>query len=182
MLHSQISALALVAITVAATGCGSSKNGLTASTGNASDTTITAPTTATTTSPTPTLMVKVASGKHLSRAQWIAKGDAICSHLEAVLETNNSKTAGPLRVLPQAVAYERAAVAELARLVPPATMANDWQQFLSARLQMAEDGAKLAEAPSDAITKSPLTAAIKTIYGRLTTIARRDGFKACATA
>jgi hypothetical protein len=77
----------------------------------------------------------------------------------------------------------RAAVVQLAKLVPPTAMASDWQQYLNAVSQLNEDGIKLTGFArlGDAITTVPLATTMKVLRQRFIKIARRDGFKACST-
>jgi hypothetical protein len=185
MLHTTLAALALLA-TVPMAGCGgSSKSGETSTSAATTPTTTAAGTTAANTVPVLTVTVKVASGRPLSRAQWIARGDAICARLNRELDAISVKVAAELpRVLPQEAAYERAEVAQLATLVPPASSANDWQEFLNATLQWAEGSAKLAEYGrfGDAITRTPLAATVIAVHEHVLRIAKRNGFKACSGA
>lgn len=182
----RLTALALAAAGLAASGCGgsSSKTGSISTSADATTGTATsASAPATTTTPVIIAKVKVASGKPLTRAQWIAKGDAICARVNAELETVSSKTIAELRrTLPQSAAYERVAVAELAKLVPPTAMVNDWQQFLTDTLQSAEDAVKLGESvgPGQDVLKSPLATTIRAVREQMTKVAKRDGFKACS--
>ncbi len=187
MSHIRLAALALTATTLAVSGCGESSK--TASTGTSAAATIattTAVTTpATTTTPVPAVTVKVASGKPLTRAQWIAKGDAICAHFNAEAETIGVTGVAELpRVLPEEAAFERNTVAQLAKLTPPGPMANDWQRFLNDTLQLAEDADKLAQSgvPDEDLLKSPLARTIQETRRHATRIAKHDGFKACASA
>jgi hypothetical protein len=187
MLHTTLVALALLATTLMAAGCGgSSKAGETSTSAATTPTTTAAGTTAAAnTAPVPTVTVKIASGKPLTRAQWIAKGDAICARLNRELDAISVKTAAELpRVLPQEAAYERAEVAQLATLVSPASSAKDWQEFLNATLQWAEGSAKLAEYGrfGDAITRTPLAATVIGIHEHVMKIAKRNGFRACSSA
>ena len=72
MLHSQLAALALAATTLAVSGCGGSSK------------TEPAKTTASTTSGT----AKTESGAPLTRAEFIARGEAICAHANAELNSH----------------------------------------------------------------------------------------------
>lgn len=185
MLHSQLAAFALAAITLAVSGCGGSSKTVSTSASVATTTAATStPVTTTSTSSPPvrSVTVKVASGAPLTRAQWIAKGDAICTHLNAELETISVNKASELpRVLPQEAAYERNAFAKLVKLVPPTTMANDWRQYLTDLLQAAEDSTKLAsENIGESLITSPLARATLAVRARSTQIAKHDGFKECS--
>ena len=181
MSHARLTALALAAtsLVLAAGGCGgSSKSASTeASTSAASTTTTTAAT-------LPNVPVAIAPGRPLKRAQWIVKGDAIWSRLNTELEAVHVKKVAELvRVLPQEVAYERAAVTQLAKLVPPPSKADDWRQFLGAMLQWAEGSSELAAYAKlgDTITRSPLATATGAVHKQMNQIARYDGLMACST-
>lgn len=185
MLHVQLGALALtlLATMLAAAGCGGSSK-TTETTASTTTTTGASTPAVPTTASVPAVTVTVASGKPLSRAQWIAKGDAICVRLSNELEGLSVKKAAELpRVLPLEAAYVRNEVAQLAKLVPPASKASDWQQFLTAGLQWAEGSAKLAEDGKlgDAITKAPLATAVVAIHEHLKQIAKIDGFQHCSS-
>jgi predicted outer membrane protein len=117
MLQAQFVVLALVIIVTAA-GCGSAK-------GKTPATTSSYTATATTASETQ-------SGKPLTRAEWIAAGEAICKRTNAQLGSLHIKSLKDYaRVLPQAASYDQAESSELGRLVPPASMASDWKKRVS---------------------------------------------------
>src|SRR5215831_13533699 len=121
MLHAQLAAVALGATALAAAGCGSSKAGSAATTAAST----TAPVTSTNTA-------KLATSAPLSRARWIAGGDAICKQTLAKIETLGFYTPAQLaRVLPRAVPYYAAEAEELAKLVPPKSKAHDWEQVVN---------------------------------------------------
>jgi hypothetical protein len=189
MSSKQLAALALAAMTLTTAGCGSSsKNGSTTTVAGAPAASTSSPVTTASTSTQasslpPAVAVSVANGKPLTRARWIAKGDAICAELNRELQALKVKRAGELpRVLPQAAAYVRTEVVQLAKLVPPASKASDWKRFLSATLQWAEGTAKLAEFAKlgDSITVSPVAKATIALHGRLVSMAQHDGFKVCS--
>jgi hypothetical protein len=184
MPREQLAALVLATTALAAAGCGSSSKSGSATT--AASTAAPSTTVATTTTSNrlpPAVTVPVASGKPLTRAQWLAKGDAICAHLFKELKPLSIKGTEELpRVLPQAAAYERAAVAELAKLVPPASKARHWQTILRTTLRSAEAEAKLAEYGKlgAAITKSPVATAMIALQKHLGEMAKHEGFKVCS--
>jgi hypothetical protein len=178
MLRTSFAALAL-ATTLAAAGCGGSSKttSTTASTAASPTATQSTATTASTqtTSPTP--------GPALTRAALIARADAICAHLHAQLATlsTNSRN-GFAVVLPRAAAYERAEVAQLSTLTPPASMAEEWQRVLSGAKKFAEGSAKAgeyAQAKNTAAMNKAIGATSKTQQQSLT-IAKRAGFKQCS--
>jgi len=96
-----LSALALLAVALTAAGCG----GSTSSNGS----------------------------KQLTRAELIAKADAICKRANAERAAMPSiRTRSDYAiVLPRVATNNDAAIAELARLTPPASMASDWKQIIA---------------------------------------------------
>lgn len=170
----------MLAATAQAAGCGgSSKAGSTSASGVVAAT----ETTQSTAVPTRVAAVKIASGKPLSRRSWIAKGEEICGRLNAELASIKIRVMAEIaRVLPQATAYERTAIGQLAKLVPPASKAHDWQQFLTESLQFAENSARLVNYArlGDSITRSPLAVQTRELREHLIKIPKRDGFKECA--
>jgi hypothetical protein len=183
MSRQQLAVLVLAATTFAAAGCGSSSKGGSATTAaSTAALSTTVATAASSNTVPPAVAVPVASGKPLTRAQWLAKGDAICARLFRKLEPLAIKKIRELpRVLPQAAAYQRAAVAKLAKLVPPTSKAGDWQVFLRTTLRSAETEAKLAEYGKlgEAITRSPVGTAMVALQKHLAEMAKHDGFKVC---
>jgi hypothetical protein len=171
-----------LAITLIATGCGSSsKSRETGSSANSNSVLNSAASSAPATKPTGTVTVVI--GKPLSHARWIAKGDAICRRLLGELTTLSVKsTAEYPRVLPQGAAFMRTALAQLAKLVPPTSQAKDWNEFLNTNLQWAEASEALAKFGylGKAITKSQQALIQQKLERRGIAIATRDGFKVCS--
>jgi predicted AAA+ superfamily ATPase len=125
----------------------------------------------------------VASGKPLTRAQWVIRGDAICARTNAQLTATTAKTLSEFsHKLPEAVAYYQTELAALSKLVPPTSKANDWQEFLTGTLQISQNTAKLAEiAQARQITlHEPELFAVNKIREVITRVAKRDGFKDCS--
>jgi hypothetical protein len=71
--------------------------------------------------------VTFAAGKPLTRAQLIARGDAICAttttKLMAIAPRTNTEVK---RALPQVAIYLGSEAEDLSRLVAPASMTHDW--------------------------------------------------------
>jgi hypothetical protein len=181
MLHTQLAALALAATSFAASGCGgSSKTGTT----TPAATTSAATNAAATTSPLPPATpVKVATGQPLTRAQLIAKGDAICARANKLVDTVNVVTKHEIeRGFPRAAAFERMETNELSKLVPPASMAHDWGLIISdfhRYVEYADVAARYSEAKKlKAI--APLVPPSEKIHEHINAIAKRDGFKYCS--
>jgi hypothetical protein len=137
MLYAQLAALALVAATLAASGCGrSSKTG---STGASAGATTTAATRTTATA-------KATSGKPMTRAEsiLIAKAGAICKRVKARHRLENLTTKQDIaRDIPLFASYQQAAIAELRKLTPPASMAHEWKEFAAAAHLLASDTTRL---------------------------------------
>jgi hypothetical protein len=127
--------------------------------------------------------VTVASGKPLSRSQWTGQGDAICTRLVAQLAGSTSKTSAEFaRALGQSAVYVRASVAQLAKLVPPASKETDWQEYLTGLQEIAANSVTLAQ-----ITQAggfngqlPIMRTTQTILKRIQALVRHDGFKSCS--
>ncbi len=180
----QLAALVLAATALTAAGCGSSSKSQSSTT--ATNTTAASTAAATTTAPSPTTTttsVTIASGKPLSHAVWIAKGDAICAQMIARLGTLQIKTREDYaRVLPQGAAFERAAVASMSKLVPPASKTNDWRNIVTAVQFFAENTIRTIPyfISNDAAAGHPLLVAGYKDRLKMDTIAKRDGLKDCA--
>lgn len=180
MLYPQLAALFLVATTLVTSGCGGSsetKSGTTA----AADTT---PATAARPSQaSATTEIVVATGKSLTRAEWVAKGDAICASTNTKRHSTTARTTNDLtRLLPQAAGYERIEATELSKLVPPTSMRSDWIQIVSGIQKFSEYSIKVSEYTQahNFSAAAPVVVAGTTIERQLTAIAKRDGFKKCS--
>jgi hypothetical protein len=180
VLHAHFAALALAATTLAVSGCGgSSKAG---STTTARAATAPATTASTTNAPIPTTPVTIASGKPLTRAQWIARGDAICARTNMKLKAISVvSTRDYARVLPQAAIYDRIEATELSKLVPPASMARDWMQIVNGYQLFGDYTSRVAEyaQANNFAPATPLTQMGEKVHKHLAAIAKRDGFKQC---
>jgi hypothetical protein len=181
MLRRQLAVLALAATALVAYGCGeSSKSQTAAQTTGASSSS----STTTGSSPTATTTVKIATGKPLTRAQLIAKADAICAQANKQIDTVSETTArGIEQGFPKAAVYQADESSELRKLVPPATMAHDWTLIMGdfqRYLEYAEKAAEYAKA-KDVKAVVPLIKPGEVVHERLNAIAKRDGFKYCST-
>lgn len=176
MLHTQLAALSLAGMTLAVSGCGGSSK--TTSTETASAKVAPAPTESAKPEPTPT-----ESAKPLTRTDLITRGDAICGRV------NLKRTTTPVvngrdfaRIVPEIAAYEQAAVAEMAKLIPPASMTNDWKRIVAGTQVIADDTTKVGEyAVANKLQAArPLYLSGTKIQKRILIIAKRDGFKECS--
>lgn len=171
MLSRPLAALALALAAIAA-GCGTSTR-----------TTSSTPTHATT---QPQSVSNHTSGA-LTRPQLIASANAICAHLNARLAATNT-TVGKVqeigRIAPQVAALERAALAELIQLTPPADLATDWQQVLTDARTIANNMVTFGEYAQANNLKgvNRLLAANQTTERRVAATSKRDGFNHCAQA
>lgn len=184
MLHSQFAALGLAATALAASGCGNSSK--TTSSASIPQTTAAQSTTNAQTAPTShTKEIKIKTGPQLTRAALIAKGDAICTRIDAQLEAAKNSTEQDLaRDLPLAATADQQEAAELSKLVPPTAIAKDWSEILNdiqafsvytAKAAGYAETGKFPEATS-------LVVAGNAVQKKFTILARRDGFKVCSIA
>jgi hypothetical protein len=121
----------------------------------------------------------------LMRGELIAKADAICSRVHAEYHANGYRSIQDMaRLAPRLASYEQTAVAELRKLTPPASMANDWRQIVAGAQTVASDTAKLGRYAKENNLKA--ATALYTASGQVErqalATARRDGFKACTQA
>ncbi len=122
------------------------------------------------------------SSKPLTRAELTAKADAICKTVGAKLATKTIKTQQDIaRVAPELAGFEQSALAELGKLVPPATLANDWKQFVAGAQTLAENTAKLGEYAKASNLKAAkgLITSSEAVQLRMMAIAKRDGLTNC---
>jgi hypothetical protein len=174
MLHTQLAALALAVAAVTASGCGSSKT---------TTTTTAAQTTASTTTASSTTPTPVASGAPLSRAQWIAQGDAICERTQDKINTLAARnSAEVIDALPQAAIYYTTEVEDLSKLTPPKSMAHDWEVIINNIHLFGEYTTIVSQNIKGHRVALPnaLRAKVAKIQTNIITTAKRDGFKECA--
>jgi hypothetical protein len=166
--------LALAAIALSAPGCGGSSHSQSAAT--ASTTTTVA------TPPPPTATVKLASGRPLTRAEWIARGEVICTRTNTQLSATTSPSEREYpRVLPQLAVYEWTEARELSKLVPPRSKTHDWAQIVK-NLQLDGDYLNTLASYFQAKNKRAayqLLGTAERLHQQLNAIARRDGFNEC---
>jgi hypothetical protein len=122
------------------------------------------------------------SPKPLTRAELTTKADAICIRVTRKLNSTSIKTPQDIvRIAPELAGFEQSALADLGKLVPPASLANDWKVFVAGAQTLAEDTAKLGEYAKSHNLKAAggLIRASTVVQKRMMTIARRDGLVAC---
>ncbi len=133
MLHAQLFALALLTLALASAGCGES-------------------TTKTTT------VIVTPPRKPLTRAEkaQLARASAICKRIDARHSSLKLNTRPAIvRELPRFASYQRAALAELIKLTPPASIAHDWREFTAAAQTLASDTTRLATMSRPSSSRPP---------------------------
>jgi hypothetical protein len=172
MSRTQLAAIAVAATALAISGCGGS-----------SKTSATATTTAASTPPASTADTAPPNGKPLTRAALIAAGDAICARANAktiVLQASSIKELA--RIYPQVAIYHRAEAAELKKLVPPASLANDWSRMISdleRQSRYVNEVARDINKQDERAARHPFEMADTTI-GDLIETGKRAGFAHCS--
>lgn len=183
MKGSRFAALVLGVTTLVAAGCGGSKSAATTASTSTPSTASQTATQATTQTATSTAST-AASGQPLTSAQLIVQADAICYGVNAkraaITITSNAALA---QALPRVAAYDREELSELSKLVPPASMANDWKAIILRTQTVANDTAKLVaflNTNPHLLEGRPTLLKIKQAEAELATVAKRDKFKDCA--
>lgn len=120
-----------------------------------------------------------------ARSQLIARADTICKRLDtklAAISPANLSMREIARFAPPRAALEQAAVMELSKLAPPASIARDWQQLIAYRRTLMEELFELGRdaKANDAAGIRALSASKKLVHQKLLTVATRDGFKYCS--
>ena len=186
MLCTSFAALVLAASALAVAGCGgSSKTESTAT--SAASTTPSSTTTAQSTAPTTTTsqVIKIQKGKPLSHTVWITKGDEICAIANLRRHATTAKTEEQVaRLAPQISGYDHIEAVELSKLVPPSNMAGDWKLIIANVQKISEFAAQLGEYAQTHRynAAAPILASAVGVEERLGSIAKRDGFKQCASS
>jgi hypothetical protein len=169
----RIASLALAVAALAASGCGGSKSsGKTASASQARSSSGQAQSSNHGGSPT----------GPLTRAELIARADAICASVNARRASLKRLSHGYVAKLPWLASYEHAAFAQLGRLIPPVSMAGDWRQIVVVAQTVTADTAKIGEyAKSNSVNAArPLFGQVGEAQERMLTTARHAGFRDCA--
>jgi hypothetical protein len=116
----------------------------------------------------------------------IAKADAICrrANHELAASPPHLEASQIARSAPRNAALETRAVAELAKLTPPASLALDFRQIIAYRRTLAGELIKLARSAkaNDARGMQALAASKKQVHRKLSELATRNGFKDCSEA
>jgi hypothetical protein len=168
----QVAAFTVAAAVFTASGCGEAAK-------KSSN-----PAAAASATPSTTQATTANSQRALTSAALISQADAICYQVNAKRASSviTSKR-DMVRILPKLAAYERAAVARMANLIPPVSMANDWKLILVNANAVAQETATLAQYANTnphILSGAPAIKTIVKAQEQLTQTARRDGFKDCA--
>lgn len=119
----------------------------------------------------------------LTRAELIAKADAICGRVNQRRElVTIKKPQDFLTLLPAFATYERAAYAEFDKLTPPAALAGGWRELVLQAQTIARDTSTVgvyAKAGRIGAARA-LLEALNPSQKRMDAIARRDGMGECA--
>ncbi len=172
----------LIVGVLALAGCGGSSK-----TGSSSTSAVNTETSSTSsgsgTATTSTTPVKVASGTPLSKSRLVAGADAICKRLSLELDASNKLRTQQdvIRAVQHRTAIEKAALVELSKLVPPTSLAKDYQKLLSARQTVIEDIKKLGEdvEAKNSSAEGPVYVSSGIVLRQMAATAKHSGFKYC---
>lgn len=188
MLHTQLLAAAFALIALVVAGCGgTSEKTSSATTAAATGTTAVASTPTTTSSSTTTqdATTPASSGKALTRTVFVADANTICARVNAKRAASAIGTAKSFALLKGLAAEEKQGAAELAKLVPPAEMAHEWEKFIEEAEAVASYTAKYGEYSETKATRIP--AAIRSMLAlgsvdvqRMVAIAKHNHITQCA--
>lgn len=122
------------------------------------------------------------SPKSLTRSDLIARADAICRRVNAKLTGTRIRSK---RTFVELAVYEHAAVTEMRKLIPPASMEKGWGQIVSGAQARADATANLGKySLAEAFRGTPATRSAYTagVEGarRMLAAAQREGLKDCA--
>lgn len=176
MLQAQLAAFALVAMTLVASGCGSTKSASTSSAASSTAAAATVPAVITT-------PATLAAGKPLTSGQLIAQGDAICASTLTKLTSMSARSTGEfVRFLPQAAIYLGTEAESLSKLVPPPSMSHDWTQIVNDIHFASEYVNRVAQ-----YAREKQEMAVRQLYAKANelntqakAIAKREGFQRCS--
>lgn len=183
MTHTRLVALVLTSAALTASGCGSS----TKTTSNtsaqtpsqvSSQTTTTAPQTT-----VPPISKPAAQTTPLTHAQFVSRADAICAQTIAKRSQLYARSQNEFAaVVPVLAAYQRTLYAELGTLVPPKSLAGDWEQVLRSTRVLAEATTKIGTYGQNNRSKSaqPFYNQFDQARSRLRAASARAGMRSCA--
>jgi hypothetical protein len=121
--------------------------------------------------------------KPLSRAQLIARADAICGKINAKRAEFKIRTRRDYAtVYQQFASYAQGQIAELSKITPPASMASGWRQILADAQSYVGGIAKISgyiRSNNDHAARA-LDVPVFNAQEQMATIAKHNGFKDCA--
>jgi hypothetical protein len=120
----------------------------------------------------------------LSRAVFITKADEICFGVNAKdRSTKIGSRETDAHNAPALGAYKEAAVAEMSKLVPPASMESTWRRIVAGAKILADDTVKLGQYAKEnrgAQEISELFVGSAKAREEINNLAEQNGFKDCA--
>ncbi len=175
-----ISLLLPAALVPAIAGCGGGSSTAAPTVRSASTTSAAT----TTRAPTGTTAPTRQAAPQQSDASFVARADAVCRGINAEISSvkaKSSSVAEVKRFVPRNAALERAGVARLEQLTPPAPLKDAWQSILGYRRALATElGALLREArENDQPEMKAVIASKKQVHTNLDKVATANGFKEC---
>jgi hypothetical protein len=123
------------------------------------------------------------SSNALTHSQLVAKAEPICAQANSKL--NSAMAVTDQIDVPSAAAeaatYEQQVSAELAKLIPPASMSNDWKVIVTSYKTVGNDLAKLGEAAKAKDKPNPaLIIEFTNSQQRRASAATHEGLSECA--
>jgi hypothetical protein len=170
-----LTALALAATVLAASGCGESSksSSQTATTAQVRSSAQTTP--ATQTQPP-------SATPPLTTAELIAKADPICALLDARRSANKVRTKQDyIRIFREMSPYEQQTISQLSALTPPTSLASTWSRVIAGYKTINANLTKAGEALTngqEAAAASLLNKSIK-LDEQTAALAKQHGFKDC---
>jgi hypothetical protein len=161
--------VASVVLTIAACGSSSKTQSDTSASGAVGST-------GTSTSASPTV-AREPTGS-LTRAELIAQGNTICSGAKKFNSSKVTSTDELVRKLREEAAFNRMQATELEKLVPPASMTDDWKTIVAGVRTLADNTTQVAEY-ADSHNSSAgaiVLVATRKLRAKLSTNAQRNGF------
>jgi hypothetical protein len=121
----------------------------------------------------------------VSQAELTTKGNAICKRVHTrLIRLSKGKGEDLEQIYAKAAGYEQIALNELGKLVPPADLASDWKQILSAMSALAENSTKYSQLAAAKKTREADN--LVNVYGPIkhqgVAVAKQDGLEECALA
>jgi hypothetical protein len=120
--------------------------------------------------------------KPLTRGELIARADLICRRVNAKRAATRIANAGDYaRLIPPLAEYLLAAVAEMRKLTPPASMESGWNQIVAYAQESAHSVAEFGQyAKANKLNSISMSGAGVRANERMLAIAKREGFDDCA--